>query len=149
MFKIFFSKSRYHLPQDRQPTTGDTSQGLSRPLVEQVRKELLNSHEVLFSGWLWCDLCCLCIYLYANVQPQCLQCDKQDDHSGLAPSGGVNVAYTLMGYHQRRSNLRTGLAAYFCIIGFLVIFLCMVAPPVAARTCRVSRHCYKICTLTA
>ena len=38
---------------------------------------------------------------------------------------------------QRRSNIRTGSAAHFCIIGFLVIFLCIVAPPAAPRFGRV------------
>ena len=36
--------------------------------------------------------------------------------------------------YQRRSIIRTGSAAYFCIIGFLVIFLCIVAPPVVTRS---------------
>ena len=40
-------------------------------------------------------------------------------------------------HKQRRSNIRTGSAAYFCIIGFLVIFLCIVAPPAAPRSGRV------------
>ena len=41
--------------------------------------------------------------------------------------------------HQRRSNIRTGSAAYryFLLIGFLVIFLCIVAPPVGTRCRRV------------
>ena len=38
---------------------------------------------------------------------------------------------------QRRSNIRTGSATSFCIIRFLVIFLCIVAPPVATRSRRV------------
>ena len=38
---------------------------------------------------------------------------------------------------QRRSNIRTGSAAYFLLIGFLVIFLCIVAPPVGTRCRRV------------
>ena len=39
--------------------------------------------------------------------------------------------------NQRRSNIRTGSAAHFCIIGFLVNFLCIVAPPAAPRSGRV------------
>ena len=63
-----------------------------------------------------------------------------------------------MRLEQRRYGIRTGSAAYFCIIGFLVIFLCVVAPLVATRTRQVklvffqrtsyvgltSRHCYKM-----
>ena len=40
-------------------------------------------------------------------------------------------------HNQRRSKRRTGSAAHFCIIGFLVIFLCIVAPPVRTRSRRV------------
>ena len=61
-------------------------------------------------------------------------------------------------FSQRRYNIRTGSAAYFWLIEFLVIFLCIVAPPVGTRCQRVrfvffyrtsyvgsrSRHCYKI-----
>ena len=39
--------------------------------------------------------------------------------------------------YQRRSNIRTGSAAYFWLIGFLVNFLCIVAPPVGTRSRRV------------
>ena len=39
--------------------------------------------------------------------------------------------------NQRRYNIRTGSAAYFWLIGFLVIFLCIVAPPVGTRCQRV------------
>ena len=45
--------------------------------------------------------------------------------------------YSSWMFNQRRSNIRTGSAAYFCIIGFLVIFLCIVAPPVGTRSRRV------------
>ena len=38
---------------------------------------------------------------------------------------------------QRRSNIRNGSAAYFCLIGFLVNFLCIVASPVGTRSWRV------------
>ena len=38
---------------------------------------------------------------------------------------------------QRRSNIRTGSTAYFWLIGFLVNFLCIVAPPVGTRSWRV------------
>ena len=38
---------------------------------------------------------------------------------------------------QRRYNIRTGSAAYFLLIGFLVNFLCIVAPPVGTRSRRV------------
>ena len=44
---------------------------------------------------------------------------------------------TLITFHQRRSNIRTGSAAYFLLIGFLVNFLCIVAPPVGTRCRRV------------
>ena len=79
---------------------------------------------------------------------------------GLRPSGLVNIPaakYRAFGHlltvpvnlkkkkslvqwsrlYQRRSNIRTGSAACFCIIGFLVIFLCIVAPPAAPRSGRV------------
>ena len=39
--------------------------------------------------------------------------------------------------NQRRSNIRTGSAADFLLIGFLVNFLCIVAPPVGTRSRRV------------
>ena len=35
------------------------------------------------------------------------------------------------------SNIRTGSAAYFWLIGFLINFLCIVAPPVGTRSRRV------------
>ena len=45
--------------------------------------------------------------------------------------------YDLGNYRQRRSNIRTGSAAYFLLIWFLVNFLCIVAPPVGTTSRRV------------
>ena len=49
----------------------------------------------------------------------------------------VNFLFQLITVYQRRSKIRIDSAAYFCIIGFLVNILCIVAPPVGTRSWRV------------
>ena len=63
-----------------------------------------------------------------------------DSHLECSESTNVYRLWLEMhdiGSTQRRSNIRTGSAAYFLLIGFLVNFLCIVAPPVGTRSRRV------------
>ena len=74
-------------------------------------------------------------------------CVKREEFSVAEVSELLNAVDENEVYVYLYDKIEYQSAAYFCIIGLLVIFLCIVAPPVATRSWRVCSGSIVVTTL--
>ena len=111
--------------RERSDKFGDVDSRVQRRVTDDDQSNTF----ILFYSVLFIIVCALCFQHRVSafnlfLQPGCkLKLKSISSHPSRTKEG--------------RSNIRTGSAAYFWLIGFLVNFLCIVAPPVGTRSRRV------------